>query len=87
MSATAAVPRTSPLVAVLTVLVTAGGLIALGVSNGAYDIVPRQTAGIILWWCVGLGALVVLRPPRAASLPSLLTVGSALRSSGGSRCT
>lgn len=75
MSATAAVPRTSPLVAALTVLVTAGGLIALGVSNGAYDIVPRQTAGIILWWCVGLGALVVLRPPRAASLPSLLTVG------------
>lgn len=78
MSATAAVPRTSPLVAVLTVLVTAGGLIAMGVSNGSYDIVPRQTAGIILWWCVGLGALVFLRPPRPASLPSLLTVGFGL---------
>lgn len=78
MSATAVVPRTSPLVAALTVLVTAGALTALGVSNGSYDIVPRQTAGIILWWCVGLGALVVVRPPRPASIPSLLTVGFGL---------
>jgi O-antigen ligase len=79
VSATASVPpRTSPLLAVLTALATAGGLIAMGVANGSYDIVPRQTAGLILWWCVGLGAVVLLRPPRAGSIPSVLTVGFAL---------
>ncbi len=78
MSAPGSVPRSSPLVAAVTVLATAAGLVAMGVANGSYDIVPRQTAGLILWWCVGLGALVLLRPPRAASLPSLLTVGFGL---------
>lgn len=75
MSAT---PRTHPLAAILTVLATAGALIAMALSNGSYDLVPRQTAAIVLWWAVGVGSLVFLRPPGWSSRASLATVGFAV---------
>src|ERR1700712_4959187 len=56
-------------------LVTAGALVALALSQGAYDIVDRQTTGILLWWAVGLGALVVAPAPRRPPLPGLLATG------------
>lgn len=47
----------------LLALATAVGLVAIGVAGGGYDVVDRQTAGLLLWWAVGLAALVLPRLP------------------------
>lgn len=43
---------------------TAAGIVAVGLNGGSFDIVPRQTAGLVLWWLVALGALLLSPPPE-----------------------
>lgn len=43
-------------------------LFALAIAQGGYDVVDRQTAAVILWWIVGLAAVV---SGRLSSRPAL----------------
>ncbi len=56
-------PRSIP---VLTSGLAAGALIfALAMSQGGYDIVSRQTIAVVIWWLVGLTAVVAVGGPSA----------------------
>ncbi|MDQ8045615.1 MAG: O-antigen ligase family protein [Patulibacter sp.] len=73
-----AVPRPPSLIAALLVgAVTAAGLFAVGFSGGSYDLVDRQTAALVIWWAVGLGALIVVPGPRRPGMAGLLVTGFA----------
>jgi O-antigen ligase len=71
-AATSAADRRPGLDAAIA-LVVAAGLVVLALSGGAYDVVVRQAAGVVLWWAVGLGALLLPTPrrPTAAGIAVL----------------
>ncbi|MBO9531424.1 MAG: O-antigen ligase family protein [Solirubrobacteraceae bacterium] len=52
------------LVAPILALSSATIVVVMGASGGAYDLVDRQSAGLVLWWATGLSALVVAAGPR-----------------------
>lgn len=73
MPRAAPVPRSpSFLVSAVVAAVTAAGLFVIGYSGGSYDIVDRQTAALVIWWAVGVGALVVAPGPRRPGTTGLL---------------
>lgn len=57
----------------LTVAATAIVLVVVALEGGAYDVVPRQAAAVLLWWAAVLGALVM---GRRLTLPSAATIGA-----------
>lgn len=56
---------------IVTAAVAAGVVIVTALEGGSYDVVPRQAAGVVLWWAVVLGALV---QGRRLSLPSAAAI-------------
>lgn len=48
----------------------AAGLFAVAIAQGSYDLVDRQSTAIVVWWAVGLGA-VIAAPPRRPALPGI----------------
>lgn len=63
-----------PLALVGAALAAAALLFAVAIADGGYDIVDRQSIGVVLWWLVGLGALVASRGPARPGLSGLLVI-------------
>lgn len=56
---------------------TGAGLVVLALAQGGYDIVDRQTAAVVLWWLVGLAAVISSRRPQAPELTGALVTAFA----------
>ncbi len=50
-------------------------LFVSAIADGSYDLVDRQAVAVVLWWLVGLTALVTSRRPVRPAVPGLLVIG------------
>lgn len=62
-------PTTALAPRLLVGAITAAAVVALGLEGGGYDVVPRQTAAVVLWWAILLGALLLRRDLPKPMLP------------------
>lgn len=74
MSAPSPTPALAP--RLLVGGVTAAAAVALGLEGGGYDVVPRQTAAVVIWWGVLLGALLFRRSLPKPTLPLALATAA-----------
>lgn len=63
--------RRAPVAALCVAATAAAFLAALAFQGGAYDVVARQTAGVLLWWAVLVGTLVFARSLRWPAAPAI----------------
>ncbi len=69
-------PRTlRPLALGGAALGAAALLFVSSIADGSYDVVDRQAIAVVLWWLVGLSALVASRRPERPAISGLLVIG------------
>lgn len=56
--------------------VTAGLILLLALEQGAYDLVIRQQAAVLLWWAIALAAAVGLLPRTRPTTPGWVVIGA-----------
>ncbi|MBJ7328679.1 MAG: O-antigen ligase family protein [Solirubrobacteraceae bacterium] len=55
-------------------LLTFGGIVLLGLEQGAYDLVIRQQVAVVIWWLLALAFLVGLLPRTTPSAPGWVVI-------------
>ncbi|MFT4034158.1 MAG: O-antigen ligase family protein [Patulibacter sp.] len=70
--------RADRFIAAVAAVITAATILTLGLRGGTFDIVNRQTAGLLLWWAVGLGALITTRGPQRPALAGIVATAFGL---------
>lgn len=69
-------PTTALAPRLLVGAITAAAVVALGLEGGGYDVVPRQTAAVVIWWAILLGALLLRRDLPKPTLPLSLATAA-----------
>ena len=71
-------PAASWIGPVLTAAFTAVVLVVVALEGGGFDVVPRQTVAVVLWWAVVIGALLMGRRLTIPTASSLVATGAIL---------
>jgi hypothetical protein len=64
--------RTARVVPVALTVAVGGGTFWLAYDNGAYGLVSRTSAGLVLWWTIAVGLVAGLWPRARVGRPALL---------------